>query len=518
MSALSTHSNSDLWWRAALVLAVALSFFVNLGMPLFDVDEGAFSEATREMLERGDYISTWLNGHPRYDKPILIYWLQAAAVAVFGVTEYAFRLPSALAATGWVLAVFWFVRRVRSERDAYVAALVTTFSLSVSVIAKAATADALLNLWIVLTLFAVFLHYREDRRVYIRAAFVFMALGFLTKGPVAVLVPTVVGGAFYLWRGAGRRWLRAMFDPAGIALFMVIAAPWYVLQYQARGQEFIDGFFLKHNLSRYSGPMEQHGGSLLYYVPVVLFSLMPFTGALVTVARRGRDLLRDDLTAYCLLWFGFVFVFFSLSGTKLPHYMNYGLTALTILIALELPNARARASILAAPLAMFALLLFLPDLLATWLASATDPYYREVARAAIEELDGAYRTFATLCIAVTLVLLAWRALRLEYALIICGALLTALLSLGVFPALAGALQQPVKEAAYVARERPEPVVMWHIDVPSFSVYREQVTPRRKPQPGELVLTKQQYLAELAVAETLYLKNGLVLARIADLQK
>src|SRR4029079_869765 len=95
-----------------VVAAIALSLFFKLGhAPLFDVDEGAFSEATLEMFQRGDFLSTYLNGEPRYDKPILIYWLQAASVSVLGVSELAFRLPSALCAAVWVALTFAFARR-----------------------------------------------------------------------------------------------------------------------------------------------------------------------------------------------------------------------------------------------------------------------------------------------------------------------------------------------------------------------------------------------------------------------
>src|SRR5437868_15486866 len=97
------------WLTVAAVLA---SFFWMLGTPpLFDVDEGAFSEATLEMFQRGDFLSTYLNGEPRYDKPILIYWLQAASVALFGVSELSFRLPSALCGSMWVALTFAFARR-----------------------------------------------------------------------------------------------------------------------------------------------------------------------------------------------------------------------------------------------------------------------------------------------------------------------------------------------------------------------------------------------------------------------
>ncbi|MDB5988473.1 MAG: phospholipid carrier-dependent glycosyltransferase, partial [Nevskia sp.] len=101
-------------------------------MPLFDLDEGAFSEATVEMIHSGDYLSPTLNGEPRYDKPILIYWLQVAAVKQFGVREFAFRLPSAICATCWLLLVYGFT--LLFTRDAR-AALLAGASLGLSLMA-----------------------------------------------------------------------------------------------------------------------------------------------------------------------------------------------------------------------------------------------------------------------------------------------------------------------------------------------------------------------------------------------
>src|ERR671929_1514687 len=120
------------WLTVAAVLA---SFFWMLGAaPLFDVDEGAFSEATLEMFERGDFLSTYLNGEPRYDKPILIYWLQAAAVALIGPSEWAFRLPSAICATLWAWLTYAFVRRYYGPQRALFAALLLATSLGVFII------------------------------------------------------------------------------------------------------------------------------------------------------------------------------------------------------------------------------------------------------------------------------------------------------------------------------------------------------------------------------------------------
>ena len=122
--------------------------------------------------------------------------------------------------------------------------------------------------------------------------------------------------------------LRAMFNPGGWALLLLIAAPWYVAIYLQQGQAFIDGFILKHNVARFTDTFEGHGGNVLYYVPVLLLMLLPFTGLLLQLLRKRPLVAIEPLERYCWLTFGFVFVFFSLSGTQLPHYLLYGISPL----------------------------------------------------------------------------------------------------------------------------------------------------------------------------------------------
>jgi 4-amino-4-deoxy-L-arabinose transferase-like glycosyltransferase len=149
-----------------LAAAIGLSFFALLGsVPLFDLDEGAFSEATRELLENGNLLVTFLDGEPRYDKPILIYWLQALNVTLLGASELAFRLPSALAASAWAVALHRFVREQLDRPTASVAMLVMVNTLVVSIIAKAAIADALLNLWLALTFFDIYRYAQQPSRI-----------------------------------------------------------------------------------------------------------------------------------------------------------------------------------------------------------------------------------------------------------------------------------------------------------------------------------------------------------------
>ena len=248
------------WYTGILVVAVLAAFFLNLGaLPLFNLDEGAFGEATREMFVRHDFLSTYLNGQPRYDKPILIYWLQALSVSVLGLSEFALRLPSALAATAWVLVIYGFTRKLSDNRTALAAAIITATTLEVLVIGKAATADALLNLWITSAMLAIYLYYHCRQTRYLYLAYLAMALGFLTKGPVAVVIPLVVSLIFCALRGQLRFWLRAALHPGGIGVFLLVALPWYVIEY-FRDPEFFSGFFLQHNLNRFAEPMQSHGG------------------------------------------------------------------------------------------------------------------------------------------------------------------------------------------------------------------------------------------------------------------
>jgi len=499
--------------RFFLWLSIAVSFFFNLSaVPLFDVDEGAFSEATREMFERGDFISPYLNGAPRYDKPILIYWLQAGSVALFGFEPFAFRLPSALAATLWVLAVSAFVRKVRSPVLGYYAGIVTALCLAVSVIGKAATADALLNLFIAVSMFAVYLYYQERRTRYLLIGFAAMGLGFLTKGPIAVLVPGIVSLLFFALRGEWRAWFKAVTHPGGILLFVAIALPWYVLQYQKEGQAFIEGFFFHHNVDRFQGSMEQHGGSLFYYVPVVLFAALPFSAVLFNVARRWREILRDDLLLFCALWFGFVFVFFSVSGTKLPHYMNYGLTGVIILITMVLPELKSRWLTLIPALLILVLLLALPPLLAYGAQHSSDAYLRELLAVAPEYFSNSYRGVLMLFIAVSVYLMWARRFTPAHKLFAAGWLTVIAISGLLLPVLGEILQRPIQEAALLARKENYTVVMWHMDAPSFSVYAQRATLRRTPQAGDVVLTKLKYLGELPNHEVLFSKNGIALVK------
>ena len=499
---------------SVVVAAIALSLFFKLGSAaLFDVDEGAFSEATLEMFQRGDFLSTYLNGEPRYDKPILIYWLQAASVALFGVSELAFRLPSALCAAVWAGLTFLFARRAFGARRALAAAGIMGTSLGVYIIGRAATADALLNMLIAASLFAAWIYLDSGRRGWLYATFATIGLGVLAKGPVAILIPLAVTFLFCSLRRDLKTWLRIVFDVRGLLLFVLIALPWYVIILHKEGMGFVQGFFIKHNVSRFSGPLQGHAGSLVYYIPVVLVGTLPFTALLGNVFVRLREVWRDDLQCYLLLWFAFVFVFFSLSGTKLPHYVLYGMSGMFVLMAVHAPASRFWS--LAPALIWFLFLLVLPSAIEWVRPHVSDAYYREALSDVQTHFGAAYYGYAAIGLAVTAVLmLDWR-WSLSVKLVGTGALVVAGLSWFLVPISAAIQQEPIKQAAQLARSRGWEVIMWRLNAPSFSVYYGRPTLSREPKAGDLIITKAKRLQELAGLrpEIVYARNGIVLVRV-----
>jgi 4-amino-4-deoxy-L-arabinose transferase-like glycosyltransferase len=499
------------WLTVLSLSAVIASFFLCLGTaPLFDVDEGAFSQATMEMFQRGDFLSTYLNGIPRYDKPILVYWLQAACVLVLGPDEWAFRLPSAICATLWCFLVFLFARAAYGVNAGLAAAACAASSVGVFIIGRAATADALLNLLIAASMFAAWLYLQRGERKWLYGLFAAMALGVLAKGPVAILVPGAVTLLFCLLRKTPKVWLRMVFDWRGIALFLLIAAPWYVVILYKEGWPFVEGFIMKHNVQRFSQPLQSHGGSLVYYFPVVLVASLPHTGLFLRIFLKLKTLWQDDLQCYLLLWFAFVFVFFSLSGTKLPHYVLYGMSGMFVLIGLQATQGPSRWW-LAVPVALlFAFLLALPWGIETAASRTSDAYYREALSGI--QFSTLYNVFV---VAVALFLL-WLIVRprvdTPYKLAATGALTAATLAGLVVPVL-GSIQEPVKAAATLARERNYDVVMWGINAPSFSVYFGRSTAIRTPRAGDVVITRSRRLGELPAYDSISERQGVALVRI-----
>ncbi|MCG6967029.1 MAG: glycosyltransferase family 39 protein [Chromatiaceae bacterium] len=492
--------------RAAIVLAVAIAVVWGFwAAPLVDLDEGAFTEATREMIASGNYVSIYLNGEPRNDKPILIYWLQAASVHAFGLNEFALRLPSVIAGLAWLWVLYRFARRHTDQATASVAVLLMALSVYVGVMAKAATADALLNLFLALAMFDIYNHSQRPSPALLRRIFVWIGLGFLTKGPVAVVFPFLVSGLFYASYGRWREWLRLVFDPLGLLIFVAIVLPWHVALYLDSGWVFFEGFYLGHNVDRYSRPMEGHGGGILYYALVAPLIVMPFAGWFLSNLGGLRQAATQPLDRYIWLWFFSVLLVFSFSGTKLPHYLLYGMSGLFVLMARNREGLRNPWLAFVPAALLFGLFAILAQMFAVLAAGTSRVYEKSLFESAAQAFSGWPQVLIvlgvlTLPLIISLRLSVWRRL------LLIGIAQAAVVAGVIAPTVVGVLQAGPKAAGLFAREHAKELVYYRTFQPSVSVYRQQVIRRQPAVPGQWAYVRVDHVDEFLGAPSPYQKR------------
>ncbi|NCO67282.1 MAG: hypothetical protein COY75_03490 [Nitrospirae bacterium CG_4_10_14_0_8_um_filter_41_23] len=313
-----------------IAITIFVSFFRLGSVTLFDVDEAVFAEAAKEMVESGNWITPTYNGENRYDKPILFYWLIAASYKVFGINEFAARFPSAIASLLLVLLVFFFVRHFRGEKDAFYAAISLVLSIYFLAYSRAAVTDMAMTLFITISIFSFFLSLNK-KRYYIYGFYLFSALACLTKGLVGIVFPFSIA-VIYVLTAEGLSGIKKVFSLKGIILFMIVAAPWYIAEYIINGEDFIQQFFIKHHFKRYTGVISGHKGPVYYFIPVLIIGLFPWI-AFLPAGIRNVFKEKDRLNSFAFIWLASIFIFFSLSTTKLPNYLLPAIPAASILIA-----------------------------------------------------------------------------------------------------------------------------------------------------------------------------------------
>jgi 4-amino-4-deoxy-L-arabinose transferase-like glycosyltransferase len=316
--------------RSIIFLSLLFLFAGNWILPLTDRDETRFAEASREMLERGDYVVPWFNGDWRFDKPILIYWCQAASYTFLGVSDFAARLPSVLFTTATALLLVRWGRRRMDIRTGFLAGAMFVTALHVAIIGRVATADMAMVFFYTLAAWSGWELTRPEnpeRKKWWAIFYVTLALGFLAKGPVAWL-PL---GGMILGRMLRKNSFRLPFGETilGLVLTGALAACWGIPALQQTHGEFFKVGMGEHVLHRSTGVIDGHGfsGALgliatlpLYFITFFV-SFYPWSTRVPSAmktwwARRERDDLGWFLLAQALI----VFVVFSFVRTKLPHY------------------------------------------------------------------------------------------------------------------------------------------------------------------------------------------------------
>jgi len=342
-----SHDARQSGWRDLLLLGLGFALFFGLWLgsrALWSPDEGRYTEIPREMVATGDYVTPRLNGVKYLEKPPLVYWLVAASLRTFGVNEWAARLVPALFALAGVLLVYTAGRRFYNRRAGLLAAIVLGTSPLYFGLARTLTLDmpvaVLLTTTLLCFLLGVESQERSSRMRWLVVAYATAALAVLTKGLIGIVLPATVIG---LWIIVMNEWrvLRTIYLPAGIVLFVVIAAPWHILVARAN-PEFFDFYFIHEHFLRYTTEVHRRDRPFWFFVPVLLAGLLPWTVFLVQSLRRAwpRWIQRQEhrREAFLLIWAISLFLFFSASGSKIATYILPVLPPLALLVGCYLDH------------------------------------------------------------------------------------------------------------------------------------------------------------------------------------
>ena len=348
---------SILW----LVLISWIAFFWNLGvMGVMDKTEALFVEVAHQVYLTDDWITPRWNWQTFFDYPIWGYWMVALSFKLFGVSEWAARLPVALTAIALVALSFYTLRyfglngqdEQLETRQKWIRAWIGTGIVALNPgwvgWGRTSVTDMFLSSAIAMAMLSFFLGYAQpdkpkvQQRWYLVAP-VFAAIAVLAKGPVGLLLPALAISIFLIYVGQFWQVLREIKLIAMIGIFLVITVPWYGLAAQVNGAEFIGTFFGFSNFQRFTSVLYRHAGPWYFYLPYCFILLFPWSLFLpLTIARLqfwrkkvwASTPRNRQLGLFCFVWFMVILVFFSAAATKLPGYILPIVPAGAIMITL----------------------------------------------------------------------------------------------------------------------------------------------------------------------------------------
>lgn len=335
-------------WAVLILATLFICYFSHLGVVGFvGPDEPRYAWIARDMAETGDWVTPRLYGKPWFEKPVLYYWGAAASFKLFGVSEAAARLPSAISALLATLALAWLAWRLYGNETARWLLLLLPTTVDMIGFSHAAATDmpfsGMLTIAMVCAAVVIGLTRNENSSVMLQTPWlalalfgVFLGLAVLAKGPAAIIL---CGGAIFFWAVFTKRWRDAFrcLHPVAIATFCLTALPWYILC-SRRNPDFFRVFIIEHNFKRFLTPEFQHIQPFWYYAPVLLVAFLPWTALFLWslaagVVRLWRNRSVQDSSWFFICWAGFCVAFFSISRSKLPGYILPAIPAAGLLLA-----------------------------------------------------------------------------------------------------------------------------------------------------------------------------------------
>jgi len=331
-----------------LLLLSSLTFLLGLGtQAITDADEAFYAEAAREMVEGRDWITPHFNYEERWQKPILYYWFTAAAFAGTDANEFMARFGSALSGVGIALLTWGAARRLTvNDSAAWIAGAIAATCFGYFMMARAALPDLPLALFMTATIWCAMV--AIDPTEAAPAAWAALAglaagLGFLAKGPLALVIPAIVLAPIW-WRERRRVVVRPSHVALAVVLFAIAGLPWYVAMFARHGLAYLQSFFVADNLERFATTRYNDLRAVWYYVPILLGGLLPWTMFLLVlpwrplraIVRRRRRL--SDQEWRLLIWAIVPLLFFTVSVGKQPRYILPVLPPVAMMLGLGIAN------------------------------------------------------------------------------------------------------------------------------------------------------------------------------------
>ena len=472
----------------SILLLIALYIPV-LFLGLFDLDEGAFAATSLQMIKEQQFLVPIIGDDLRLEKPILTYWIQAASMMLWGANEFALRLPSILASLLWAFSFSKFIKRHHKNTSSSEIFLNLLTLPGVFIISFAATADAFLNLFITLLMIEIYEYANKQKDAHLIKAAFFVAIGFLLKGLTIIAIGGMVALIFFLYQRKFTTFIKIIFNLKAWATFLIVVSPWFLLFANEIGSEQLSYLFFDQTFGRFTNSFEKHDGPIYYYLIIIIFLIFPF----LIDAGKGilnLNLRNNDLEVFLFIWFVFVLLFFSLSSTKLPHYMIYGITPIAFFIFKnhsQIKNKTFNISSLFFYIFLWLIIFALPYYI-SYLAEVKESY--EVSKIVISEFkqDFFYQVASLLLIAF---LVIGFLLKLNLLLVkrISSIALIAILSLKILPFINDSTQSDIKKLGLLAAELEGDVTMYKLNKPSFGFYAGKIS-YRGPERADIILTRK----------------------------
>ena len=338
--------------RAVIVLLVAVLLNILPGffaIPPSDRDESRFAQATKQMLETGDYVDIRFQDEVRYKKPVGIYWMQAAAVKIgsaLGIrdaltTIWLYRLPSLFGALSAVLLTYWTALAFVTQRAAVLAGLMMATCILLSFEGRIAKTDAVLLASVVAAMGALARAYLPEQRKWLGPQSVWLipaifwtalAAGVLLKGPVIpMVVGLTIGTLVVIDRSGG--WLMALRPAFGIAWFALLVLPWFLAIVLRSGESFFAEAIGHDLVSKLASGQESHGAPPGYYLALFWVTFWPGAALAGLAASAVWSARREPGAKFLIAWIVPSWIVFEIVITKLPHYVLPLYPAIAILIA-----------------------------------------------------------------------------------------------------------------------------------------------------------------------------------------